>query len=78
MGEMQMDASNSQGKVPSYTVVDLSLGYDLGNASESLSGAQANLIVNNLFDKEFYSCYNQANCWFGAEQSVELNIKYDF
>ncbi|MDC5856995.1 TonB-dependent siderophore receptor [Vibrio europaeus] len=78
MGEMQMDASNTQGKVPSYTVVDLSLGYELGNMSEALSGAHANLVVNNVFDKEYYSCFDKTNCWFGAEQSVELNVKYDF
>ena len=40
---------NTQGKVPSYTVVDLSVGYDLGEASDTLSGATANLLVNNLF-----------------------------
>ncbi|WP_325892404.1 TonB-dependent siderophore receptor [Grimontia sp. NTOU-MAR1] len=78
VGEMQMDANNTQGKVPSYTVADLSLGYDLGSASTSLDGAQANLVVNNVFDKEYYSCYNQTNCWFGAEQTVELNVKYEF
>lgn len=78
VGDMQMDANNIQGKVPSYTAVDLSLGYDLGNANASLDGAQANLVVNNVFDKEYYSCYNQTNCWFGAEQSVELNVNYGF
>lgn len=78
VGEMEKDASNTQGKVPAYTVVDLSIGYDLSNASDSLAGAQANLVVNNVFDKEYYTCYNQTNCWFGAEQSVELNVKYDF
>ncbi|MGL6314978.1 TonB-dependent siderophore receptor [Vibrio sp. WXL103] len=78
VGEMQMDATNTQGKVPSYTVVDLSLGYDLGYLSDSLSGATANLIVNNLFDEEYYTCYDQANCWYGAEQSFELNMNYNF
>jgi iron complex outermembrane receptor protein len=75
---MQMDASNTQGKVPSYTVVDLSLGYDLGYASDSLSGAQANLIINNLFDTDNYTCYDKYNCWYGAEQSIELNVNYEF
>ncbi|UPR59865.1 TonB-dependent siderophore receptor [Vibrio sp. ED004] len=78
MGEMQMDAENKQGKVPSYTVVDLSVGYDLGAASDTLSGATANLLVNNLFNEEYYTCYNQSNCWFGAEQSVELSVNYEF
>ncbi len=78
VGEMEMDATNTQGKVPSYTVADLSLGYDLGSASDSLNGAQVNLVVNNLFNEQYYSCYNQTNCWFGAEQTVELNVNYGF
>lgn len=78
MGEMEMDASNTQGKVPSYTVVDLSVGYDLGAASDTLSGATANLAVNNIFNEEYYACYDQSNCWFGAEQSVELSVNYEF
>ncbi|MFM2607390.1 TonB-dependent siderophore receptor [Vibrio chagasii] len=78
VGEMQMDASNTQGKVPSYTVVDLSVGYDLGAASDTLSGATANLAVNNIFNEEYYACYDQSNCWFGAEQSVELSVNYEF
>ena len=67
-----------QRKVPSYTVVDLSVGYDLGEASDTLSGATANLLVNNLFDEEYYTCYDRSNCWFGAEQSVELSVNYEF
>uniref|UniRef100_UPI00051CF8DC TonB-dependent receptor domain-containing protein n=1 Tax=Vibrio vulnificus TaxID=672 RepID=UPI00051CF8DC len=78
VGEMEMDATNTQGKVPSYTVADLSLGYDLGSASDSLNGAQVNLVVNNLFNEQYYSCYNQTNCWFGEEQTVELNVNYGF
>ncbi|WP_102291972.1 TonB-dependent siderophore receptor [Vibrio cyclitrophicus] len=78
VGEMQMDASNTQGKVPAYTVVDLSVGYDLGAASDTLSGATANLAVNNIFNEEYYACYDQSNCWFGAEQSVELSVNYEF
>ena len=78
MGEMEMDATNTQGKVPSYTVVDLSVGYDLGAASDTLSGATANLLVNNLLNEEYYTCYDQSNCWFGAEQFVELSVNYEF
>ncbi|WP_059020793.1 TonB-dependent siderophore receptor [Vibrio coralliirubri] len=78
MGEMEMDATNTQGKVRSYTVVDLSVGYDLGEAIDTLSGATANLLVNNLFNEEYYTCYDQSNCWFGAEQSVELSVNYEF
>ena len=78
MGEMQMNAYNDQGMVPAYTIVDMSLGYDLGYMSNSLTGATANLIVNNLFDTESYTCYDQANCWYGMERTVELNVNYNF
>lgn len=78
VGEMQMDATNTQGKVPSYTVVDASLGYDLGALSDSLHGVTANLIANNVFNEEYSTCYDQANCWYGAERSVELSVKYAF
>ena len=78
MGEMKMNAYNDQGMVPSYTIVDMSLGYDLGYMSNSLSGATANLIVNNLFDTESYTCYDQANCWYGMERTVEFNVNYNF
>lgn len=77
-GEMQMDATNTQGMVPDYTVVDLSIGYDFGYLSNSLQGTTANLLVNNLFNQESYSCYDVYNCWYGAERSVELSVNYAF
>ncbi|MCZ8486652.1 hypothetical protein O9993_19085 [Vibrio lentus] len=51
-------------------MVDLSAGYDLGEASDTLSGATANLLVNNLFNEEYYTCYNQSNCWFAGAGAV--------
>lgn len=78
VGSMQMNATNTQGKVPSYTITDLSLGYDLGHLSRSLDGATTSLLVNNLFDEESYTCYDNANCWYGADRSVELNVNYAF
>ena len=78
VGNMERDARNTTGKVPSYALIDLSLGYDLGHANDTLKGATVNLIANNLFDKEYYSCYDNDNCWYGAERSVELNVSYQF
>ena len=77
VGDMQIDAANT-GKVPSYTLVDLSLGYDLQGVSESLQGATVNLSASNLFNKQYYTCYDTANCWYGAEQTVELNVNYQY
>ncbi len=77
VGEMQMDANNTD-KLSSYTLVDLSLGYDLSTLSSNLAGASIMLIANNLFNEEYYTCYDSMNCWYGAERTVELNIKYNF
>lgn len=77
VGEMQMDAMNTD-MVESYTLVDLSIGYDLSQMSSSLLGASVNLVANNLFNEEYYTCYDSVNCWYGAERNIELNFKYNF
>ena len=71
-----MDATNTQGMVPDYAIADLSVGYDLGNASASLSGVRVNLMANNVFDTESFACYDNQNCWYGAERTVELGINF--
>ncbi|GEA51993.1 ligand-gated channel protein [Vibrio inusitatus NBRC 102082] len=78
MGEMEVNAENTQGKVPDYIVADLSFGYDLSYLSESMTDATANLVVTNLFDEDTYTCYDINNCWYGAERTVELNFNYNF
>jgi iron complex outermembrane receptor protein len=78
VGEMQKDASNTQGMVPDYTVVDLAINYDLGYASSSLDGATVGLSVNNVFDTESYTCYDQNSCWNNADRSAQLNVNYSF
>ncbi|MFD2176131.1 TonB-dependent siderophore receptor [Veronia pacifica] len=78
VGEMQMDDSNTQGKVPAYTSVDLSLGYDLGELNDQLTGTAVNVAVTNALDQESYTCFDKTNCWFGAERSVEVKLDYEF
>ena len=75
---MQKDAANTQGMVPDYTVVDLSLDYDLSYASSSLDGATVNLLITNLFDTESYVCYSEDYCWYNAGLAAEMNINYTF
>ncbi|MCF7354126.1 TonB-dependent siderophore receptor [Vibrio sp. CK2-1] len=77
IGERQMDAANTD-TVPDYTVVDLSLGYDLAYLTNSLQGAAVNLSVNNLFDEDTFTCYDSANCWYGEERTVEFKFDYKF
>ncbi|WP_417881045.1 TonB-dependent siderophore receptor [Vibrio sp.] len=77
IGERQMDRDNTD-TVPDYTVVDLSLGYDLAYLTNSLQGAAVNLSVTNLFDEDTYTCYDSANCWYGEERTVEFKFDYKF
>ncbi|EKO3808321.1 TonB-dependent siderophore receptor [Vibrio harveyi] len=77
VGKTEMDAQNSD-QVPDYTLVDLAASYDLSAASQSLDGASVTLSASNIFDEEYYSCYDKNNCWFGAERSIEAKLEYKF
>ncbi|WP_045489116.1 TonB-dependent siderophore receptor [Vibrio harveyi] len=77
VGKTEMDAQNSD-QVPDYTLADLAASYDLSAASQSLDGASVTLSASNIFDEEYYSCYDKNNCWFGAERSIEAKLEYKF
>ena len=77
VGETQLDAQNSD-QVPDYTLVDLAASYDFSSSSQSLDGAKVTISASNLFDKEYYSCFDSSNCWFGAERSIEARLEYNF
>jgi len=75
--DIYADDANTH-KVPDYTLVDATLGYDLGKLG--LNGVDARLNVNNLLDKEYVaSCYNSTDyCYFGAERNVTATVSYQF
>ncbi|BCL70596.1 ligand-gated channel protein [Vibrio nigripulchritudo] len=79
VGEAVLNDTNDRntGKVAGYTLVDMSLGYDLSQFSDSLQGASANFVANNLFNTEYYTCWNESHCWYGQERTVELNVKFE-
>ena len=77
VGQMQLDAANSN-TVPSYTLVDLSIGYDLAMLSKQWQGASVRFSMSNVFDETYYSCYDKSNCWFGDERAVEVSARYEF
>ncbi|RBP85145.1 TonB-dependent siderophore receptor [Marinomonas rhizomae] len=77
VGEMQIDAANSDTLSP-YTLVDLSIGYDLAQLSSNWKGASIQFSVSNLLDETYFSCYSKTNCWYGADRSFELTGRYDF
>ena len=74
--DIQADRANTE-KVPDYTLVDATLGYDFSNVG--LQGVSARLNVNNLLDKDYVaSCNSLEFCYFGAERSVEATVSYRF
>jgi iron complex outermembrane receptor protein len=63
--------------LPSYTLVDAVVGYDLSNVG--LKGLSAQVNVNNLFDKTYVaSCNSLTYCYFGAERSIVGSVSYSF
>lgn len=77
VGETQLDALNTD-TVPSYTLVDLAVKYDLGELSRNMQGASATVSATNLFNTDYYTCYDTNNCWAGAEQTIEAKINFSF
>jgi len=70
------DTINSY-KVPSFTLVDLGLQYDLGKQFVPLRGYTATLNVTNLLDKTYIaSCLSLTTCEYGAGRLVLAGLKY--
>lgn len=78
IGRMEVDQQNSA-QVPAVTLYDMAASYELGNLTPVLDDATLKVAVNNLTDKRYIaSCYDSNNCWFGAERSVVVGVKYSF
>ena len=77
VGETMLNAANTQ-TVPDYTLTDLSLSYDLGAANPSWTGMRLTVMATNLFDKRYYSAYDENNCWFGEERVIKAALAYEF
>lgn len=76
IGSSYVNDTNTM-KVPSVTLFDLMLDYDLGRVSPSLKGMQVALNVQNLFDKEYIaSCSGDSWCWYGYQRSVKASLRY--
>ncbi|TFH86180.1 TonB-dependent siderophore receptor [Billgrantia azerbaijanica] len=74
--DIYADEANTE-TLPSYTLVDATLGYDLSHAG--LEGVSARLNVTNLLDEEYVAGCSSINfCYFGAERSVKATVSYAF
>ncbi|MGO3344580.1 MAG: TonB-dependent siderophore receptor [Marinomonas sp.] len=77
VGEMELNAENT-GTVPSYSLVDLSIGYDLSMLGAKWNGASVQFSMSNALNKTYYSCYDEDNCWYGDSRSFEVTGRYEF
>ncbi|MFG6667775.1 TonB-dependent siderophore receptor [Halomonas sp. HNIBRBA4712] len=74
--DIAADRANTE-KVPDYTLVDASLGYDFTRLGAP--GVEGRLNVNNVLDKEYVATCNSLDyCYFGAERSVTASVHYRF
>lgn len=63
--------------VPSFTLVDAAVTYDMGALSERMEGTELALNVKNLFDKRYVaSCYYGEWCAYGYERTVTASVRY--
>ena len=63
--------------LPSYTLVDMAIGYDLSKVG--IKGLSAQLNVNNLTDKSYIAAFNSLSyCYFGAERSIVGSVSWKF
>ena len=64
-------------EVPSYTLVDATLDYDLGKATAALKGTTFNLNAKNLLDTTYVgACYTAATCGYGFGRTVLASLRY--
>ncbi|WP_434458203.1 TonB-dependent siderophore receptor [Stutzerimonas urumqiensis] len=75
-GESWADAENTL-RLPSFTLYDAMLGYDLTRVG--LDGVGVRLNVNNLTDEKYVAACNSLNqCYYGAERNLMATVSYDF
>ena len=63
--------------LPSYTLIDMAVGYDLSKVG--INGLSAQVNVNNLTDKSYVAaCNSLSYCYFGAERSIVGSVSWKF
>lgn len=73
-GESYGDSANVY-QIPSYTLWDAAIRYDLGQAGPAAT--QLALNVSNLADKQFVStCGGVSSCYFGTGRTVNATVRF--
>ena len=72
-------ARNDAFRVPSYTLIDLAVGYDAGRFDAALAGLRGQVNVSNLND-EYYtaSCASAYACFVGNERVITASLDYQW
>jgi len=70
------DDVNQNFDVAGYTTVDAALKYDLARCC--MPGSTIGVNVNNLFDREYVSCYRDYACYWGAERQIVGTATFRF
>jgi iron complex outermembrane receptor protein len=69
--------TNNTVRIPSYTLVDASVNYDLGKLTPALDGAKLSIVAKNLFDRYYVSqCGNVPGCTLGSRRTVLATLSY--
>lgn len=69
--------TNNTVRIPSYTLVDATIGYDLGKLMPALNGAKLSVVAKNLFDRYYVSqCGNVPGCTLGSRRTVLATLSY--
>ncbi|HEY0296111.1 MAG TPA: TonB-dependent siderophore receptor [Bordetella sp.] len=77
-GRSYGNAANTIG-IPSNTLVDLAISYDLGALNARLKGARVSLAVNNLFDRRYVAtCASLSQCYYGTSRVAMATLRYDW
>lgn len=72
VGESYVGKYNSD-TVPSYTLFDIAFDYELSEQ------ARITFSISNLSDKRYVgACYDESNCWMGAERKADIGLHYRF
>ncbi|MET0365312.1 MAG: TonB-dependent siderophore receptor [Sphingobium sp.] len=66
-------------KTKAFTLFDAMIGYDLGQANESLKGLSFAFNAQNLFDKRHVSaCPFSNSCYYGSARTVTGSLRYNW
>ena len=68
VGSTWADEANTF-KNDDHLLADAAIRYDFGNMYEPLTGATFMLSANNLFDKQYYTCFSLFDCNWGSAQA---------